>query len=61
MGAGRAELTRVVLISAYPERDFADLIAESPAVGFVAKPELSASRIREILGADGDRGRTGSV
>lgn len=61
MGAGRAELTRVVLISAYPERDFADLIAQSPAVGFVAKPELSASRIREILGADGDRGRTGSV
>jgi DNA-binding NarL/FixJ family response regulator len=43
---------RVVLISAYPERDFADMIADSPALGFVAKPEISAARIRAML--DGD-------
>lgn len=60
-GPGRNELTRVVLISAYPERDFADLIAQSPAAGFLAKPQLSASRIREILGAGRDGGRTRSV
>jgi hypothetical protein len=47
-----------VLISAYPERDFADLIAQSPAAGFLAKPDLSASRIREILGAGEDGTRT---
>jgi DNA-binding NarL/FixJ family response regulator len=47
---GEAPLTRVVLISAYPERDFADLITQSPAAGFLAKPDLSARRIREILG-----------
>jgi DNA-binding NarL/FixJ family response regulator len=48
--AGRADHSpRVVLISAYPERDFTDMIAESPAIGFVPKPELSATRIRAIL------------
>jgi CheY-like chemotaxis protein len=54
---GSDELTRVVLISAYPERDFADLIAQSPAAGFLAKPQLSASRIRAILGTSGDGSR----
>jgi CheY-like chemotaxis protein len=54
------ELTRVVLISAYPESDFADLIAKSPAVGFLAKPQLSARSIRGILGADEDRRPAGS-
>ena len=43
----------VVLISAYPERDFSDMIADSPALGFVPKPELSAARIRAML-ATGD-------
>ena len=39
----------VVLISAYSENDFADLIAASPAVGFLPKAELSAARIEEIV------------
>ena len=46
---GGDPLTRVVLISAYPERDFADLITQSPTAGFLAKPDVSAGRIREIL------------
>jgi CheY-like chemotaxis protein len=40
----------VILISAGAEADYADLIAESPAAGFLAKSELSASRIGRILG-----------
>ena len=44
---------RVVLISAYPEGDFSDMIADSPAVGFLPKPELSAARIRAMLATDG--------
>ncbi|HKP20042.1 MAG TPA: response regulator transcription factor [Thermoleophilaceae bacterium] len=40
---------RVMLISAYPERDFTDLIADSPAVGFLPKSEISAARILELL------------
>jgi DNA-binding NarL/FixJ family response regulator len=44
------EPSPVVLISTYPETDFADLIAGSRAVGFVSKTDLSARRIYEILG-----------
>jgi CheY-like chemotaxis protein len=40
----------VILISARAEADYADLVAESPAAGFLAKPELSAWRIGQILG-----------
>ena len=39
----------VILISAGAEADYADLIAESPAAGFLAKSELSARRIGQIL------------
>jgi DNA-binding NarL/FixJ family response regulator len=39
----------VILISTHAGADFADLIAESPAAGFVPKPELSAEAIRRIL------------
>jgi len=44
---------RVILISTHSEADFADLIAESPAAGFVPKSELSASAIRKILEESG--------
>jgi CheY-like chemotaxis protein len=40
----------VILISTAAETDYADLIAESPAAGFLTKSELSASRIGRILG-----------
>jgi DNA-binding NarL/FixJ family response regulator len=48
----------VVLISSYAERDFADLIAASPAVGFLSKSDLSAQNIYEILGLTGAAGST---
>lgn len=38
----------VILISTRAEADFADLIAESPAAGFLPKSELSAGAIRRI-------------
>jgi CheY-like chemotaxis protein len=41
----------VILISTHAEADFADLIVESPATGFVPKSELSADAIRRTLGA----------
>jgi len=40
----------VILISTAAEADYADLIAESPAAGFLAKSELSARGISQILG-----------
>ena len=39
----------LVLISTRAEADFEDLIAESPAVGFLAKADLSADALRGIL------------
>ena len=53
------ERLRVVLISTYPEADFADVVAASPAVGFVAKPALSARAIYDVLG-EGAIGRPGT-
>jgi len=40
---------RVVLISTRGEEDFADLIADSPAAGFLPKIRLSAKAVRELL------------
>lgn len=39
----------VILVSTHVEADFGDLIAESPAIGFLPKSELSADAIRLIL------------
>jgi DNA-binding NarL/FixJ family response regulator len=44
---------RVVLISTHDERDYADLIAASPAVGFLPKAALSAGAIHNLLGGRG--------
>lgn len=41
--------SRVVLISTRAEDDFADLIADSPAAGFVPKSQLSAQAVGELL------------
>ena len=40
----------VILVSTHAESDFADLIAETPAAGFLAKGELSADAIRRLAG-----------
>ena len=40
----------VILMSTHDEREFADLIEATPAVGFLSKTELSAARIRRLLG-----------
>ena len=39
----------VVMISTRAEEDVADLLAESPAAGFVPKAELSAAAIRRLV------------
>jgi DNA-binding NarL/FixJ family response regulator len=41
--------SRVVLISTRAGDDFADLIAASPAAGFVPKSQLSAQAVDELL------------
>jgi CheY-like chemotaxis protein len=44
----------MVLISTYPASDFADLIAGSPAVGFLPKSALSARALDGLLGGSPD-------
>ena len=39
----------VILVSTHAEEDFVDLIAASPAAGFVPKSKLSAEAIRRIV------------
>jgi DNA-binding NarL/FixJ family response regulator len=41
--------SKVILVSTHAEEDFAQLIAASPAVGFVSKARLSAHAIRDAL------------
>jgi DNA-binding NarL/FixJ family response regulator len=43
----------VILISTHAQQDFADMIAESPAVGFLPKSELSSHAIRDLLRGGG--------
>jgi CheY-like chemotaxis protein len=45
----QANHSPVVLISSYAEKDFADLIASSPAVGFLSKSDLSAQTLHDVL------------
>ena len=40
----------LIMISTHAPEDYADLIAESPALGFLPKAKLSAAAIRRILG-----------
>jgi DNA-binding NarL/FixJ family response regulator len=40
----------VIMISTRAGADYADLVADSPAAGFLPKDELSAAAIRRILG-----------
>jgi len=46
----------VILISTHAEEDYAELIAASPACGFLPKTCLSAAAIRRLLRDRGDTG-----
>jgi CheY-like chemotaxis protein len=49
--------SRLILISTHAEEDYAELIAASPAAGFLSKTELSAGAIRDLLGYQEDSDR----
>lgn len=48
--AAAAPTTRVILISSHSQDELAELIADSPAVGFLPKAALGAEAIAELLG-----------
>ena len=47
---GRGRGATVIMISSRAEADYAELIAESPTAGFLAKSELSARGISRLCG-----------
>jgi DNA-binding NarL/FixJ family response regulator len=51
----------VILISAYPPADIAELIAASPAAGFLPKSELSSDAIRKIVASSGRLSADGNL
>jgi len=48
-GRGKGEAATIILISTQAQADLADLIAASPAAGFLPKAELSAKAIGRIV------------
>ena len=51
----------VYVIQGRTQQDYADLIAASPALGFLAKSDLSASAVRDLLENGGEGGRYRAV
>ena len=51
--SGCAEAPLVILISAYSPCDVAELVAASPAAGFLPKSDLSSDAIRQIVASSG--------
>ena len=53
---GQAAVPYVILISTHDEAEYADLIEASSAIGFLAKIDLSAATIRQMVAvSDGDK------
>jgi len=52
-GNGSCKAPVVIVISAYPPADVTELIAASPAAGFLPKSELSSDAIRQIVATAG--------
>jgi DNA-binding NarL/FixJ family response regulator len=49
--AADGRTTALIMISTHPYVDFADMIADSPAVGFLSKADISAAAVRQLLTA----------
>jgi hypothetical protein len=47
--AGAAAQSALIMMSAHDIEDFADILAASPAVGFITKSSLSAQAIHVLL------------
>jgi DNA-binding NarL/FixJ family response regulator len=48
------EQVRIILISVHSELDVADLVRDSPAIGFLQKTHLSGRAVMQLLDSTGD-------
>jgi DNA-binding NarL/FixJ family response regulator len=46
---GARDACRLIFISAYGDADYSEFVDDSPAVGFIAKPHLSADAVMQLL------------
>ena len=53
---GQGPAPHLILISTHDDTEYADVIKASPAIGFLAKMELSATTIRRMLAAVNESG-----
>jgi DNA-binding NarL/FixJ family response regulator len=53
-GEGAVTRASVILISTHAEQDYAELIATSPAIGFLSKTGISADAIQKLLNSQGN-------
>jgi DNA-binding NarL/FixJ family response regulator len=60
-GQAAPALAPVILISTHAEQDYEELIAASPAIGFLPKTALSATAIRDLLAGRGDGARAATA
>jgi DNA-binding NarL/FixJ family response regulator len=58
--SGVPQPSPVILISAHAEQDLAEMIADSAAVGFLSKLELSPEAILELVHGHGIRDQAGA-
>jgi DNA-binding NarL/FixJ family response regulator len=59
-GRNKGASVAVILMSTNAESDFADLVADSPAAGFLPKTDLSADALRRIVDGDAPGGQSGA-
>jgi CheY-like chemotaxis protein len=60
-GDNSCEVPVIIIISAYPPVDVAELIAASPAAGFLPKSELSSDAIHQIVVSSGRLSADGNL
>jgi DNA-binding NarL/FixJ family response regulator len=56
-GEAGAARSAVILISTHAQQDYAELIAPSPAIGFLSKIAISAGAIQALLDSDDESKR----
>ncbi len=54
----RARSPHTIMISTHDEADFANVVAESPAIGFVSKSKLSATTVGALVASVSHRDAT---
>ena len=53
VGQAAPDAPKLIFMSAYDEGHFLGVVSDSPAVGFIGKPDLSPDTVMDVLGRAG--------